>query len=243
MTSIKSYLAILLSSLFFISCASTHPGVIGKSIQASPNLNLQISAQWNRDYSDDSNIFVDFTFQNLSGTWAHIDQVDVDFPNDSNTTHNMIVGNDLKAWADSFTIRKRKEDHNFSMGVAGLIATGAILMVAAAASGGRSGSSSSNGLAIAGASAYTLGTGAAVVRGVSDKVKSAERGFTVPESHILAPVTIPSSGFAQRWLIVNIPAGVKAGAKMMRLRIRTVEGGEGIFEIPLIKNPGPRSRT
>ncbi len=242
MTSVKSYFCIVISALFFTACASTHPGVMGKTVSSTNDLHLVFSGEWNKDNSDDTNIFIDVTMENRSGIWAHIDQIDVEFPNEGNVAHNVIVGTDLKAWADSASIREKKSNHNIEMGIASLLAAGAILMVAAVASGGKGGGSSSaaQGLATAGMAAYGVGVTAGTVRAVKMELKRVERGFTVPESHIYAPVTIPSNGFAQRWVLVNIPAGVKNAAKMMRVKIHTVEGGDGVIDIPLIQDPGPQ---
>jgi hypothetical protein len=232
MTSRKSYFSIALGALFFTACASTHPGVVGKTVNSSPDLHLVVSADWNKANSDESNLFLDITVENKSGMWAHIDMVDVEFPTDENITHNVIVGNDLKAWADSTAIRQRKSDYNTSMGIAGLMAAGAILMVAAAASG--RGSSNTKGLATAGVLAYGAGATAGIVRSVKSDLNRVERGFTVPESHLLAPITIPSNGFAQKWILINIPAGARKAAEYMRLKIHTVEGGDSIIDIPLM---------
>jgi hypothetical protein len=238
MTSRKSSLSIAISAFFFTACASTHPGVVGKTVNSSPDLHLVVSADWNKANSDESNLFLDITVENKSGIWAHIDMVDVEFPTEENITHNVIVGNDLKAWADSTAIRQRKSEYNTSMGIAGLMAAGAILMVAAAASG--RGSSNAKGLATAGVVAYGAGAAAGVVRAVKGDLNRVERGFTVPESHLYAPITIPSNGFAQRWILINVPAGIKKAAAYMRLKIHTVEGGDSMIDIPLI-NPQKKS--
>lgn len=225
-------LSLALSSFFFVSCATTHPGIRSKTISTTPNLDLEISADWNADYSDDSNMFLDFTLENKSTSWVHIDQIDVEFPNNDNVTHNIIVGNDLQAWAESYAIRKKREQHNAQLGIAGLILAGTVLMVAAVA--GTDSGSTNNGMLAAGATAYAAG----VTTGVSQKMKesrnAAQRGKVVPETHFLAPMTIPSAGFAQRWMIVNLPQ--KRVANYIRIRVHTAEGEEGVYEVPLVNN-------
>jgi hypothetical protein len=211
------------------SCATTHPGKLATTVEASGDLNLKISSQLNKDFSDDSNQFFDLTFENLGGNWVHIDQVDVEFPQIEGAPHNIIVGDDLKAWAESYAIRKRKQDHNAELGIAGLILGGTALMVAAIA--GSNGGNVNTGLLTTGAVAYGAGAITGVARDISKLQKEVNRGVTVPESHLLATSTIPSHGFLQRWILINVPK--KLVAKTMRIRIHTLEGEEGTYLINL----------
>lgn len=229
---LRRLFSIVVSTIFLISCATTHPGIRSKKISSTPNLDLEISADWNADYSDDSNMFLDLTIENKSTSWIHVDQVDVEFPNGENVVHNIIVGNDLTAWAESYAIRKKREEHNAQLGIAGLILAGTVLMVAAVA-GSSDGSINKTALA-AGAASYAAGATASVSKSINDSRNAAQRGRVVPDTHFLAPMTIPSNGFAQRWMIVNLPQ--KKVALFMKVRIHTAEGDEGVYEIPLVNN-------
>ena len=223
----KRILTLFVCSVFFISCATTHPGRVGTKISATKNLDLSISSKQNRSYSDASNIYLDLTIENKSGNWAHVNRIETEFLDPENNPHNVIVGPDLEAWAQSLAIRKSKEEHNADLGVAGLLLAGTALMVAAA-SGGRGGNA---GLAGVGAAAVVTAVGVDAGREIQARKSNVENAKMVPESHLYAPFSIPSNGFAQKWLIVNVPK--KRYASIMRLKFFTAEGEEGVYDVSM----------
>ena len=209
--------------LLLAGCATTHPGVKGRQIDGVSQ-SLEISANPVTEYSDKSNIFIDFTFENKGTRWVRIDQVKVEFPNKSQAAHNVIVGDDLKIWAESYKNKRKLNQHNGDLGMAALILTGAGIAI----SGSRSNNGGFESLGLAG-----LGAGAAwsATRNVRDSQRAAQTSEIVPENYILAPLTVPSQGFLRRWVLVNIPTELIA--KSAVLTLTTVEGDVLKYEIPI----------
>jgi hypothetical protein len=225
----KRFFTLIITFVFLVGCASTHPGRKATEISRLNDLSLSISSVHNQEYSDPTNIFLDLVIENNSSSWIHIDRIDVDFPGAGNAPHNIIVGDDLGAWAQSYAVRKKQKETNANLGVAGLILAGTIMMVAAI--GGKDGVNS--GLATLGAGTTLGGAGLAAHKDLKDKKTAAEKANAVPETHLFAPVTIPSNGVSQRWILVNTPA--KIIATHMRVRIHTVEGGEAVYDVPTVE--------
>lgn len=224
----KKNLAILLSALLFFSCATTHSGRSALAVKQPADIDLEISVKLNGQYSDATNFYYDFTIENKGGSYLRIDQVTLDFEDGQKIPHNVVVGQDLVAWAESYAIRREKEKFNGDLGTAALVLTGAALMIAGAASG-RSDQSRAlveGGTALVGAGAAW--DGYRNIKSARDKVMNAK---WVPESHLMSAVTVPSSGFAQRWILINLPQ--RRIARKALLKIKTVEGQEAVYEVAL----------
>lgn len=218
----KQVLSLFLA-LNLAACASVH-----KARTAVPNeangLPLKITAQEITEYTDEYHTMIDITFENTGDRWLHVDETAVDFTNKSNVEHNIIVGKDLIAWAESYRIKESVKNYNDSLGIAAAILGGVIIAAAA----GRSGSPA--GVA-AGAS---LAVGAATMHDVKSLKRSkleAETSSLVPEGHIYRDFGIPPKGYARRWLLVNTPQ--KMIAKKFALTLNTVELGGGGYTVPL----------
>ncbi|MFN7727969.1 MAG: hypothetical protein ACK5P7_02305 [Bdellovibrio sp.] len=209
--------------LLLAGCATTHPGAKGRQIDGTSQ-NLEVSANPVTEYSDKSNVFIDFTFENKGTRWLRIDQVKVEFPNQSKAAHNVIVGEDLKIWAESYKNKRKLNRHNSDLGMAALILTGAGIAI----SGSRSNNGGFESLGLA-----TMGAGAGwrATRDVRDSQRQAQTSEIIPENYVLAPITVPSQGFLRRWVLVNIPT--EYIAKHVILTLTTVEGDVLKYEIPI----------
>lgn len=224
----KKLMIIFLSALLFVACATTHSGRIAKPVTQPEDVDLEISVKLNGDYSDATNFYYDVTIENKGGSYLRIDQVELDFENADKAPHNVVVGQDLVAWAESYAIRKEKENYNGDLGTAALVLTGAAIMLAGAATGR---SEQSRALVEGGALLAGAGVGWEAYRKIKSSKDKVMNAKWVPESHLYSPVTVPSSGFAQRWILVNLPK--KKIANRALLKIRTVEGQEAVYEVPL----------
>lgn len=209
--------------LAVFGCASTHPGQIGKQV-AGPQKDLQVSADPIAEYSDSTNVVLDFTLENKGTRWLRIDQVQLEFPNESNVVHNIIVGDDLKIWAESYANKRKRDNYNKDLGIAGLVLTG----VTVAILGNRS---SDVGYSSAGLAVASAGGVWGSQKTVRDRQLKAQTSEVVPENYVLAPMTIPSQGFLRRWVLVNIPD--KLIAKNAILILKTIEGDVLRYEIPI----------
>ncbi|MBX2994175.1 MAG: hypothetical protein KF681_05125 [Bdellovibrionaceae bacterium] len=217
--------SVLMLSLIVIlaGCATMHPGAKGHQVQGSAQA-LVVSANPVPEYSDKSNVFIDFTFENQGTRWLRIDQVKIEFPNKTNAAHNVIVGDDLKIWAESYKNKRKLSQHNSDLGIASLILSGAGIAIAGTRS--NNGGFESVGLAGVGAGATW-----SAARSMRDSQRAAQTSEIVPENYVLAPITIPSQGFLRRWVLVNIPTEMIA--KHALLTLTTVEGDVLKYEIPI----------
>jgi hypothetical protein len=208
---------------FSIGCASTHPGNLAKKVEGGID-DLVISAHVDSEYSDKNNLVIDFAVENQGPRWIRIDKVDIDFSNKDHVIHNIIVGDDLKIWAESYANKKRRDDHNADLGLATAVLGG--MTVAILASGGGNESLSSAALASAGA-----GLLAGDVRKLKKDQRTAQNTIMVPENYMLAPITVPSQGFLRRWLLINLPQSLVA--KTATMTLRTIEGQTLKYEVPI----------
>lgn len=211
------YFTIVLSAIFFTACASTHPGYKGKAANTASSAEIIVSANRVGAYSDPTNAFYGLVIENKSSEWLKISNVEVSFPNNEDVPHQILTGNEINAWAKSYAIKARRESHNANLGVAGLILGGLVLMVAAAGGGSGAGD-----LAKVGAGASMAGVGVEAGREVAVSKRTAENSEMVPENYIFTGVEIPSSGLAEKWLIVHLPQ--KRIAKKMSVRLHTHAG-------------------
>lgn len=210
-------------SLFFFlaACASVH-GNLNAVHKTGVDLPVKITAQEVEEYSDHYHRMIDFTFENTSGRWMRFEDVEFDFSNAMGVEHNIIVGEDLKAWAESYRIKKSIENYNDSLGIAATILTGAFLTVA---------STFDSNAARLGMGMQAAGTGVALYKGVSAAKLNAQVSSLVPDGHAYRSFSIPPKGFARRWMLVNTPQ--KMIVKKFTLSLKSVEKGNASYTVPL----------
>ena len=215
----------LLLTVFCFGCASLHPGeeVTGLTPEASV---LKVSISPSAEYSDPTNVFLDFTLENLGSEWVRIEKTELEFDTETKTgskfRQEILVGDDLRAWAESYATKKRIDDHNAEIGIAGLVLAG---MTAIVASGGNMNVASAGAVTAAG------GLTAGSYREYSTKIRNAESSRLVPESCLLAPITIPSQGAIKRWVVVHTPD--RLIGKKAKLTLRTKSGRVMTYEVPV----------
>jgi len=209
-------------SFVFVACATKHPGTIAKinTSDSDQSIKLVVSAKVIRDYSDPYNSYIDLAFENKSGHWLRVDEVELDFTNSGDVPHNVIIGQDLYAWAESFEEKKKIENHNTALAINSLILAGAIL----------SHSKNANTQAL-GASALAGGVGWDATRTFMKNLNYAERSKSVPEKHIYRAFTVPAAGLIRRWFIVNTPTDQIV--KNFNMKILTVDGKTLNYTVPI----------
>ncbi len=214
-------LSILLVTYLLVACATKHPGSMAKSLNPDPENKLIVSAKVAKDYSDPYNIFIDVAFENDSAKWLRIDEIELEFPNSNNLAHNIIIGQDLYAWAESFEEKKKVDNHNTALAINSLILGGAIL----------AGSSRNSSAQTAGTAAIIGGLGWDATRNFVGKLNKAQRSLSVPEKHVYRPFTVPAAGLIRRWFIVNTPSDKIV--KSFQMTIRTVDGKVLTYQVPI----------
>ena len=214
-------LSILLVMHLLVACATKHPGSIATPINPDPENKLIVSAKVAKDYSDPYNVFIDVAFENNAANWLRIDEIELEFSNSDNLAHNIIIGQDLYSWAESFEEKKKVDDHNTALAINSLILGGAIL----------AGTSRSSTPQAVGAVAMIGGLGWDATRSYMNKLNKAQRSLSVPEKHIYRPFTVPAAGLIRRWFIVNTPSD--RIVKSFNMKISTVDGKVLNYEVPI----------
>ncbi len=217
---IKLYL--LLATSFLISCATTHPGKMGEQLTKNSNLELTVSGKVVKAYSDNAHQFLDFTFENKKTNWERIKSIEFKYGNDENLVYNVIVGEDLVTWANAFSAKKAKEDHNTAMALSGLMLAGAVLTLA---------SGNSDTAKVVGATSYAAGATGAIFYTINEELRKVETSKLVPKSHLYSNFSVPAGMFVRRWVLVNVPGD--KWATTAYLTINTVDGKSEQYKVSI----------
>lgn len=204
-----------------LACATKHPGVLATQTTPDAENKLIVSANVLKDYSDPYNVFIDVAFENESGKWLRIDEIELDFTNSANLAHNIIIGQDLYAWAESFEEKRKIDNHNTALAINSLILGGAIL----AGTGRDSNTMKAGSVAVLG------GFGWDATRAYVGSLNKAQRSQSVPEKHVYRPFTVPAAGLIRRWFIVNTPSDKIVSSFTMK--IKTVDGKVLNYYVPI----------
>lgn len=221
---IKTSLILTLSATM-IACATTHPGMEGKSVNATPTIPLKISARTVENQSKGAFQLVEVTLENTSDDWVRIDHSEVLINDPAESKVSVVMGDDLKVWAEAVITKEKQEAHNKAMVQTGILAAGTAAAVLGAGRGDR-------GLATAGAAAM-VGTYAwAAADVISASVDAAQGVKKVPETHLYKQVSIPGKMYLRRWVLMNKPAD--RIIQRVALQFETVDGTKDVYVVPLL---------
>ena len=212
---------VLLVSPAFIACASVHPGKIAKV--EHQRIPAKVSGKPINYWNGETFQLVEITIENTSEQWMRIVRSDIVIDDPSTSKTSVIVGEDLKGWAQAMHERAKLEDYNKSMTSLGVAAVGILAMAA--------GAKSNSDLKYIGA-ATTVG--AAVYDGgrqISRDRNAAQESNRVPESHLYQPFSIPGKMFQRRWIVLNKPAKMKM--QNLVVELENIEGQKDRYEIKL----------
>ena len=116
--------AILIASGFFSSCATTHQGQMGSKTDKKLTP-LRVSAVTVDDRPDDPFQLIELTLENTSDKWLRYDRGEVNILNPAESGLSVVIGPDLKTWADAMELRNKKENFNTELALVGVSAVGA----------------------------------------------------------------------------------------------------------------------
>jgi hypothetical protein len=220
----KLYLSGLIP--FLISCASTHPGSMGQSLTPHSKFELPmiVSASTIDRAAEESFQLVEITIENKSGKWLRIHKARVVMDQETSQSMSVVLGQDLKDWADAMKLRLQKDQHNKQMLQAGLMTAGAV----AAASGSQSNNSN---LASAGVIVLAGSYVWAVSDVISSSLRNAESVDKVPQNHLHQPFSVPGKMFLRKWILFNKPP--MSIIRSLVIDFETVEGEKGTYEIKI----------
>lgn len=215
-------LSILLLPILLGACASLHPGAMGVPADTERLLPLRVSADTIDAKSDEPWQIFELTIENTSDQWVKINEARVVIHSPAQSKVSVVLGKDLKDWAEAMHFRQQKDAQNDKIMQIGLMAAGA---VAALASG------KSDGLAAVGVTAMAAGAGWAGADSVRASYRAAEGVDKLPETHLYQPFSVPGGMYLRKWVLLNKPA--KTMIRKLVLSFETVEGEKGIYEINL----------
>lgn len=190
--------SILVSILLLTSCASIHPGNFAKQAGESQNIPLVISGETIESELGSPYQLVQVTFENTSDTWVRIVESNISLDDLNGSKISVVVGNDLKFWAEAMEAQKKVDDQNKEILQASLALAGAGTMVG--------GSIKGNSKAVVAGSAVLAGSSVwSAADGITKSKKAANQAPAVPETHLYSPTTVPPKLFLRRWVLLNKP--------------------------------------
>jgi hypothetical protein len=213
----------IISLLVLSACATTHPGNLGKSETLESKLPLKVSAEI-IDSDNASFQLIQLTVENTSENWLKIDKATVKLDDPATSKVSVVLGSDLKYWAEAASTQQREDQHNMDMVKLGLLGVGTTAVLVG-------GSRGDQGLATAG-SAVVVGTYSwALYDVLKTEINDAQRSSIIPENHLYHSTSIPSKMHLRRWVLLNKPAN--QAIKTLAVEFETVEGEKETYAIDL----------
>ena len=215
---------LLVFVLFTVACATTHPGSEGKALPGEAALPMKVSAQTIDNAKGESFQLIEVTVENLADEWLRIHNARVVIDNPAESKLSIVLGQDLKDWAQAMELRLKKDEHNRELLKIGLGAAGGVAAVV--------GSQTNNpGVTLAGAS-LLLGTYAwAVTDVIRHGYASSTQANRVPENHLHQSFSVPGKMFLRRWVLINKPSATLINHLV--IEFETVGGEKNTYEINL----------
>ncbi len=207
---IAAAIAVLLSA-----CASVHNSEQAAVIGGEAIDGLQVSAVQVNNSSKEPFLLLTVTFENKSDKWIRVASTETPMSEEVASKVSVVVGNDLVDWGKAQAARKELDKHNEKMAQLGLAIAGAAVAVGSAANGDSGGAAVGVG-AIAGAQGWAAGSA------ISASRSSANNAKWVPDNHLHAPFSIPGRGFMRKWILYNVPVGVRFTE--LPVIVKTVDG-------------------
>ncbi|MFN7824952.1 MAG: hypothetical protein ACK5P6_06295 [Pseudobdellovibrionaceae bacterium] len=207
-------------AILITGCATTHPGTIGTTAAGSASLPLKVSAETvDNDYKSPFHL-IEVTFENTSENWVKIHRSEVLLGNPAESKLSVVLGRDLRDWAQAKQLQLLKDEHNRKLLQAGIATAGAVAI-----------SSNDQGIANTGAIAL-VGTSAwAVSDVIRQGYQKAEQSEKVPDNHLYQSFSVPGKMFLRKWILINKPSHILI--KKLALEVETVEGEKAYYEIAL----------
>ena len=207
-------LLLLCVYLTIAGCASVHPGNKGNELNHKKMNDLIVSAERVNEFSDPTLSFISITMENKSDKWIKINNTDFNCGEKCNKKVSIIVGDDLLSWAKAKKDQMDLKKHNEKIFLGGLTAGGLLLSILS-----HNEDLMMSGIVVAGAGAVTN-----VITDLNrDKIKL-ESNKWVPEEHVFSNISVPTSLFPRKWILVSHQKGFDIGAFI--LKFKTIEDEE-----------------
>lgn len=207
--------ALLISFILLSACASVHNSPEAKTVEGETVDGLNVSAIQVNDSGEEPFLLLTVTFENKSDKWIRVASVDTPMSEEVASKISIVVGNDLIDWGKAQAAKKELNEHNEKMTQLGLAVVGAAVAVGSAANGNQNG-------AAAGLATMGVAQGWAAGSAISKARANAMNAKWVPDDHLLAPFSIPGRGFMRKWILYNVPVGVRF--KELPVKVTMVDG-------------------
>jgi len=189
----------LLSLTLLTACASVHKGNMAEQTGGDKVDGLLISAVELSDPSKEGFSMIAFNFENQSQEWMKFEKAEVEIDEHAAKTVSVVRGKDLVDWSAAMAARQELQKQNREMAQLGLVALGAVAVVA---SGGKN-----NGAALAGAGALGAAEGWALADAIRYGQMRAENPKADPDNYIYSSFSVPPKMFLRKWVLLNKPVG------------------------------------
>lgn len=193
---VQSKMVFLALAILLPACASIHPGKMGKINDEEKDAAVLISAQKQSDASDEHYSFVTFTLENKTDQIVRIVETEINFAPAIAKRTNILVGQDLGTWIESFKEEQERKKHNRKIGQIAMIIGGAVLGIAGNVT-------DNTALKVMGAGTMVGGSAWSINDSISNSVSNAQNAKKVPETHIYAPFSIPAGKYLRRWMVIQ----------------------------------------
>jgi len=227
MNTVSRVFLLLISIVFFSSCASIHSDYYGNEVRKDGSLSndkktdmgLVISVEEDIDMSSAYFGMLYFTFENKTQNWIRIKNIRIDFKSDAvNPNVRFTSGYDLKAWYASIIKKKQISEFNRQMFLGTMSVIGGIM---ATTSGNKT----------ARAIGATAFMGAMTSLSVDEYRKSLDRVQKTkifPENHLFYnQFVVPPGLFQKKWLVLNSANHKKTGyLSYLYIVYKTMDGKE-----------------
>ena len=180
-----------------MGCASYQPGSEVKISKGEHPRNVPISAYVDNDMSTDEFTVLQFVWGNKNKDWVRIKNVRLDLDNkELKKSINILVGEDLRTWADSLSHKLKVDNFNRQMFMNSLALIGTATMVAGGAKGNQD-------MAVGGAALTSAVIGIDAINKVMDEINHIERAALIPYTHLYNPFSVPPGLYTKKWIVLE----------------------------------------
>ena len=212
---------LLIAFLTVTGCASIHPGKFGNEISQKKKDDFIVSVEKVQDFSDPTISFFSVTMENKSDKWIKIKNTDFNCGKECNKKVNVIVGDDLVSWAkakkDQMDIKKQNE----KLLLSGLTTGGLLFSIL----------SNNNDFVIGGVIVAASSGATTLVKDLNYEKTKLESPNWVPAEHLFSNISVPTSLFTRRWILVSHPKNFDIGGFIINFKTIEDEELKYVFKI------------
>ncbi len=209
-------ISLLFASATFAGCATAPKQKQEEIKRAIP---IVVRAKAIESQKKETFELISLTVENSSDKWVRIGGSEVSTQESLVPDLSVVVGSDLKNWAEAVQLRQESEQGNDRLKQIALLAVGATI-----ATGGADSARAAGAVLLTGAYGWAASD-------VLNQSQLLSRTNGVPDSHVYQPFAVPGKMALRRWLLINKPVG--HSVDKFSLTLETVEGVKETYVITL----------